>query len=103
MNYGLAKNPHKINALNRGNSKAPINNLIAPQRFQTGGSVRALQEIMPYSPESSLEEVEKGWGRMGASVSRRRAREANQKQAEADLKKLQKKAKRGWFNNYGVI
>ena len=97
MNYGLAKNPHKINALNRGNSKAPINNLIRPQKFATGGSVRALEQIMPYSPEDSMGEVDKSWEMMGAQRDRVAARERTKETAEAAAREIQKKNKKHWF------
>lgn len=95
MNYGIKTNPYKRNALNRGNSNAPIGKLMSPQKFQTGGSVRALEEIMPYSPV--VESINRGWEMMGASMDKTAARKRTQEAAEKRAKEIQKKNKKGFF------
>ena len=95
MNYGIKTNPYKRNALNRGNSNAPIGKLMSPQKFQTGGSVRALEEIMPYSPV--VESINRGWEMMGASMDKTAARKRTQEAAEKRAKEIQKKNKKSWI------
>lgn len=96
MNYNINRNPYKLNAAIR-NRKAPINNLIKPQKFNTGGSVRALSEIMPTSLGEAGDIVDKGWETMSASADRTEARVRVQDKAEKKAKEIQKKNKKKWW------
>ena len=96
MNYNINRNPYKLNAAIR-NRKAPINNLIKPQKFNTGGSVRALSEIMPTSLGEAGDIIDKGWETMSASADRTQARVRVQEKAEKKAKEIQKKNKKKWW------
>jgi len=90
MMYGKPNNPYQTNALNRRSSNAPINGLMKPMRFQSGGSAEARRLMSQDYIGQIKEAIEQETSTLKQVIGEKK----DYKAAQADFQALQKKARK---------
>lgn len=111
MIYGKPNNPYQINAANRSRQipmNAPMNRLVNPniasrpmmRKYQGGGEVAA-RRLMSTDFEQGAQDV---WAKMTAAGERTEAQKITYERAQAELRRIQKAAKKNpWWKALSTV